>query len=428
MSEDSFDAIVIGAGLAGLSAAYTLAKAGKSVLVIERGDAAGSKNVSGGRIYTYALELLEPGLTAQACLERAVTHEQLMLLDGERSLLMEYVDPAFGAPPAAQSYTVLRAPFDAWLAEQAEAQGAFIAAGVRVDGLIEQNGRIVGVRAGDDEMRAEVVIAADGVNSLMMQRAGLRAELRPHEIGIGVKEVIALPAAEIESRFHLKPGEGAARMILGGADGLNGGVFLYTNRDSLSLGCVFLPHAVADGKRSIQQVLQQIKLHPDIRALIEGGRTLEYGAHLVPEGGWTSAPKTLHRPGFLVVGDAAGFCINQGFTIRGMDLAILSGVAAGQAVLAESDASLVGPVYVRRLEELGLPAAMQQYAKFPALMENPRLFSVYPALATDVFRQLYGIKEAVPAPLITRILGAVRRNSSYWSLLKDGWQILRALK
>ncbi len=427
MSEDSFDAIVIGAGLAGLSAAYTLAKAGKSVLVIERGDAAGSKNVSGGRIYSYALELLEPGLTSQACLERAVTHEQLMLLDGERSLLIEYTDPAFGGAEA-QSFTVLRATFDAWLAEQAEAQGVFIAAGVRVDRLIEQNGHIVGVQAGDDEMRAEVVIAADGVNSLMMQKAGLRGELRPHEVGIGVKEVIELPVAEIEARFHLKPGEGAARMILGGADGLNGGVFLYTNRASLSLGCVFLPQAVAEGKRSIHQVLQQVKLHPDIRALIGGGRTLEYGAHLVPEGGWVSTPKVLHRPGFLAVGDAAGFCINQGFTIRGMDLAILSGVAAGQAALAESDPTQVGPAYVRRLEELGLPAAMQQYEKFPALIENPRLFSVYPALAADVFQQLYGIREAAPLPPRTGALSAIQRNTSYWALLKDGWQILRTVK
>ena len=79
MSEEQFDVIVVGAGLAGLSAAYTLAQAGQSVLVIERGSAAGSKNVSGGRIYTYALETLEPGLTAAAPLERAVTHEQIML-------------------------------------------------------------------------------------------------------------------------------------------------------------------------------------------------------------------------------------------------------------------------------------------------------------------------------------------------------------
>ncbi len=154
MSDEQFEVIVVGAGLAGLAAAYTLAKAGKEVLVIERGTVAGSKNVSGGRLYSYALELIEPGLTAQARLERAITHEQLMLLEDNRSVTLEYTDPSFnGEIP--QSYTVLRAVFDEWFAEQVEAQGVFIAAGVHVDGLIEEEGKIVGVIAGEDEMRAE---------------------------------------------------------------------------------------------------------------------------------------------------------------------------------------------------------------------------------------------------------------------------------
>ena len=427
MSEEQFDVIVVGAGLAGLSAAYTLAQAGQSVLVIERGSAAGSKNVSGGRIYTYALETLEPGLTAAAPLERAVTHEQIMLLDGERAVTMEYSDAA-GAKDAPRSYTVLRAVFDEWLAGQVEAQGAFVAAGVHVNDLLIEDGRVAGVVAGEDEMRARGVIAADGVNALLAQKAGLRPDLTPHEIGVGVKEVIELPAATIESRFHIGPDEGAARMILGGSQGVNGGAFLYTNRNSISLGGVFLPGALAEKGIAIHSLFQEIKMHPAVYALIEGGQTVEYGAHLVPEAGWKHVPQPLHRPGFLVVGDAAGLVINQGYTIRGMDLAVLSGVAAARAVLATADPDAIGPAYERELEAIGLTAAMQQFAGFPGLMDNPRLFSVYPALAADLFQTLYSVDGATPPPLRQGLWRTVRQNTSLRDLVKDGWAVARALK
>lgn len=427
MSEEHFNVIVVGAGLAGLAAAYTLAKAGKEVLVIERGTVAGSKNVSGGRLYSYALEMIEPGLTTQARLERAVTHEQLMLLEDNRSVTLEYTDPSFnGEIP--QSYTVLRAVFDEWFAEQVETQGVFIAAGVHVDDLIEEEGKIVGVIAGEDEMRAEVVIAADGVNSLIAQKAGLRPDITYHEIGIGVKEVIELPASVIEDRFHLCPQEGAARMILGGSNGVNGGGFLYTNRDSISLGCVFLPQVVAEKKISIHEIFQNLKMHPAIFELIEGGRTIEYSAHLVPEAGWKHVPAKLHRPGFLMVGDAAGFVINQGYTIRGMDLALLSGLAAAKAIIQETDISAVGPAYIQQLDQIGLTAAMKQFADFPSIMDNPRLFSTYPAMANDVFKQLYAIDEVAPESLRTGLMNTVRNHTSLWSLVKDGWNIVKSMK
>ncbi len=427
MSEEQFDVIVVGAGLAGLSAAYTLAKAGQAVLVIERGSTPGSKNVSGGRIYTYALEKLEAGLAANAPLERPVTHEQIMLLDGQRAVTIAYSDPAL-AQDRPQSYTVLRAVFDEWFAGQVEAQGAFVAAGVHVDDLLIEDGCVAGVVAGEDEMRARVVIAADGVNALLAQKAGLRPDLTPHEIGVGVKEVIELPAATIESRFHIGPDEGAARMIMGGSHGVNGGAFLYTNRNSISLGCVFQPAALAAKGVAIYDLLQEIKMHPAIYPLIESGQTVEYGAHLVPEAGWNHVPQPLHRPGFLVVGDAAGFVINQGYTIRGMDLALLSGLAAANAVLGANDVDAIGPDYVQHLEALGLAAAMRQFAGFPALMDNPRLFSVYPALAGNFFRTLYSLDEAVAPPLRQGLWHAVRQNTALRDLIRDGWAVARALK
>ncbi len=427
MGSDKFDVIIIGAGLAGSSAAYALARGGKSVLLIERGDFAGAKNVSGGRLYAYALELLEEGMTAKAPLERRVVNEQIMLLAEGRSAQVAFTHHA-GEDSTPGSYTVLRAVFDEWLAAQAEAQGAMLVANIRVDELLERDGQICGVVAGGDEMEADLVIGADGVNAFMAQKAGLRPDLEPKMVGVGVKEIIELPEETIEARFGLGKGEGAARMILGGTMGINGGGFLYTNRQSLSLGCVLTAEALSRSKHSIHAVFQDLKMHPALVPLLEGGTTVEYSAHLVPEAGWKGVPARLHRPGFLSVGDAAGFVINQGYTIRGMDLAIVSGVAAARAVLQNPTREALGDVYMQQLEKLGLFSTMRQYAGFPALMENPRLFTQYPQLLNDAGRLLFDIDGKPPQSLKKGLLQLVRENGGWIELLRDGWQILRTLK
>lgn len=84
--EEAFDAIVVGAGLAGIACAHRLALAGRSVVLIERGSTPGSKNAGGGRLYTYALEAVEAGLTREAPWERAVVREQVIVMDADRSM------------------------------------------------------------------------------------------------------------------------------------------------------------------------------------------------------------------------------------------------------------------------------------------------------------------------------------------------------
>src|SRR5208337_5038031 len=108
MADDKFDAIVVGAGPAGSACAYVLAKAGKNVLLVERGDSPGGKNVSGGRLYTYALELLEPGMYKRAPLQRKIVREQIMLLNERGATTVDYFNPAFGEE-VPQSYSVVRA-------------------------------------------------------------------------------------------------------------------------------------------------------------------------------------------------------------------------------------------------------------------------------------------------------------------------------
>ncbi len=424
--EDKFDVIIIGAGPAGTACAYTLAKEGKNVLVIERGSTAGSKNVTGGRFYTYALDLVEPGLWKDAALERKVTHEQIMMMDGNQSLTIDYSNPSFnkdGEMP--QSFTILRAVFDEWFASKAEEQGAVIACGIKVDGLIEEHGRITGVKAGGDEMFADLVIAADGVNSMIAREAGLVPELSDKTTGVGVKEIIELPAKTIEERFHLKPGEGASLLMLGCTEGIHGGGFLYTNNESVSLGCVFTPSEAVSNGRQIHDIFQDLKMHPSIYPLIEGGKTVEYGAHLVREEGYRGIPKKLYRDGFMVIGEAAGFIVNLGYTIRGIDLAIVSGVAAARAVISGKNP---GPAYLEELKNIKLLPAMKAVDGYFDLLEIHRLYETYPKVATGVFNKLYSISGEVPVSIKKGIWGVLKENGvSLWQLVKDGIRGYRSI-
>jgi len=423
--EEAFDAIVVGAGLAGIACAYRLALAGRSVVLIERGRTPGSKNVSGGRLYTYALEAVEAGLTQAAPWERAVVREQMIVLDDDRSMAVSLAPApaAAGAQPA--SVTVLRSRFDEWFAARAADTGAMLASGITVDSLIVEDGRVVGIVAGGEEMRARVVIAADGVNSILAREAGLVGALLPEAVGVGAKEVIAIDAATIESRFSVSPGEGVATLLLGCTQGIHGGGFMYTNTDSISLGIVASPAQLAESGHSIHELLQDLKEHPAVRPLISGGRTAEYSAHLVREDGWRGVPSRLTREGFLVTGEAAGFVLNLGYTVRGMDLALLSGVAAAEAVIAGGDLE-VG--YRQALDRTGLVATMRASDGYPKLLHLPGMYRSYPGLALDVAELVFRVDGTVPRPMRRQVRAAMRKNKiPLRTVLHDGFVGMRSI-
>lgn len=427
MSDDEkFDAIVIGAGLAGSACAFVLAREGKSVLLVERGDTAGSKNVSGGRLYTYALEMLERGMYKRAPLQRKIVHEQIMMLSDNSGMTIDYADYDFGeAVP--QSYSVLRGSFDEWLAGEAEAQGAMLVNGILVDELIEQDGKIVGIKAGEDEMYADVVIAADGVNSLIAQKAGLRTDITPHMVGVGVKEVIELPDNLIEARFNLKEDEGTARVAIGCSEGISGGAFMYTNKGSISLGIVFNPEQAAKNGKRIQEILQDFKMHPAIYPLLEGGKTVEYGAHLVPELGLSGMPKQLYREGFVMVGDAAGFGINTGLIIRGMDMAIVSGIAAANAIIKANSVSEIGPNYMQELEKLQALPNQRLFAGWHKIFEISNLFDTYPKMVNEALKFMFSIDGEVPLKMTKGLFGIVKKHVSLKQLAADAWKGIRSI-
>ena len=153
-AEDVFDAVVVGAGLAGSTAAYCMATAGLNVLVIERGAFPGSKNVTGGRLYAHSLEKVIPGFATEAPVQRPMNSETLTFLTDRDSLDRPRQRQALEFP----SYTVLRPEFDAWLARKAETAGGRCRPGIRVDEPVFRDGKVVGVRCGEDTMEANVVM------------------------------------------------------------------------------------------------------------------------------------------------------------------------------------------------------------------------------------------------------------------------------
>ncbi|MCW2474493.1 FAD-dependent oxidoreductase [Candidatus Symbiopectobacterium sp. NZEC151] len=422
MSEEKFDAIVVGAGVAGCIAGYVMAQAGLDVLVIERGNSAGSKNMTGGRLYAHSLESIMPGFAQQAPVERKVTREKISFLTDESAVTMDYHSEQPDIPAKA-SYTVLRNRFDPWLMEKAEQAGVQFIPGVRVDALLREGNRVTGVQAGEDALEANVVILADGVNSLLGRSVGMVPPPSPHHYAVGVKELIALPASQIEDRFNLAPGEGAAWLFAGSpSNGLMGGGFLYTNKDSISLGLVCGLGDIAHASKSVPQMLEDFKQHPTIRPLIQGGELLEYSAHMVPEGGLEMVP-SLVDDGVMIVGDAAGLCLNLGYTVRGMDLAIASAQAAANAAIAAkqrqdfSSASLME--YKRTLEHSFVLRDMHHYRKVPAMMENPRMFTQYPRMVADIMSDLFIIDGGPNVPVRAKIMKRAKQVGLI-NLLKDG--------
>jgi electron transfer flavoprotein-quinone oxidoreductase len=384
--EPDFDVVVVGGGIAGCVTAYRLAQAGRSVVLIERGEVPGSKNLSGGVLYSRVMETVFPDFLAEAPIERRITRNVIQFLNGTSSVAVDYQDQRLADP--VNAVTVLRAKLDAWLSERCEEAGVFLMPGVRVDEAVLEGGRVVGVRAGDDVLRAHVVVAADGVNSFLARGTGLRPKPPLHHLALGVKTVVSLDERTIADRFHLTGDEGAAYAMVGDCTrGIGGGGFLYTNRDSVSVGVVLrLDDLVERGEQSAA-VLEHFLAHPAVAPLLAGGTVAEYASHLVAEGGLAMLGE-IAGDGMVVVGDAAGLTLNTGLTVRGMDLAAASGIAAADAVdaaITAGDVTRTGLAgYRTALMESFAGQDLTTYAKAPSFLERPRMYDQYGRLLADV--------------------------------------------
>ncbi len=429
---DEFDAIVVGAGMAGCAAAIRLAQGGANVLLLERGSAAGAKNLSGGILWGHDLDAILPNWWREMPLERHIVRKRFGLLTGERSASFDFEDGDWKKEPYV-AHSVLRARTDAWLAQQAEAAGATVVPGVPVERLLWEGSRVRGVVQEGETMTAPVTIVADGTNS----RVSLGTPIRPasrlsgEATELGIKEVYRLDPSVIEDRFQVGPGEGHAEEWVTGLfpSGVLGGGFLYTNRDTISLGLIVNIASLYGKGVYSQELVERFKLHPTIANRLKGAELVEYGAKLISSG-WASRPSAFHGEGWMVAGDAAGFVFSNGLVIQGMNYAVRSGIAAAEtaleARLSKEASSARLAAYDRRLERSGILADFRDFERMDEVKWNPRYYTAYPKFATDLLHAMMTETGAPKQPLRRLVRKAQKAAGlSTLQLVRDGIDVVR---
>jgi electron transfer flavoprotein-quinone oxidoreductase len=397
---EKFDVIIVGAGPAGTTAAYVLAKAGLEVLLVERGAYPGAKNVFGGILYTPILNRLIPNFWEEAPVERHIKGIKIFLISEKNAVSIGVASEEHSQPPYNNSFTVSRAKFDQWYARKAQEAGAMLITDTVVDELLWEGKQVVGVKARGDEgnVYGNVVIAADGVNSLLAEKAGLRKKYKPRQLALGVKEVIELPRAVIEERFHLNGNEGVELKYIAGdaTKGMWGGGNIYTNLDTLSVVIWLSVEPLYAQQIKVAELLDRFKEHPFVRDYIKGGKTVEYQTHLAPDGGYDFTPK-YYGNGLLVAGDAARF-LNASIHYEGTNFAMASGEAAAKTVIEAkrkgdySEKSLSH--YRKLLNESFVMKDLKRYRKLNRFAENnPEFFDGYFGAITQMAVDYFAVNE-----------------------------------
>jgi electron transfer flavoprotein-quinone oxidoreductase len=378
---EHYEAVVVGCGPGGAAAAATLARNGVETLVLERGVDAGSKNVSGGLLYAeesapYTIDDLFPDFREEAA-ERPITEYYLHNVAGEQVKTFDITD--LHEHDTEWADAVLRRKMDSWLADRVhemcrETGGGFLSE-VRVNGLLRENGEIVGVTCDElDPIRADLIVAADGVNSELARDAGLMDWEEPEEWFQGVKAVVDLP--DVDERFDLGPEEGEAHLFSGDLfEGVRGGGFLYTNDDSLSIGTVFHLDSLVAEEAEPHELLDALLTHPFLGEWLEGEyHEREYSAKLVPDSKKVAHPEP-HEGRLVLVGDAGGQMQAQGPIIKGMNHAVTAGALAAEAYVearSRGDPHRAGERYTKRLHDEGVMDMLRpkRYRVASALGEN----------------------------------------------------------
>lgn len=422
------DVIVVGAGPAGSCAALAAALAGLEVILVERGPFPGSKNMYGGVVYPRILDELVPEWWSTAPVQRWVVKRSTMLLSDTGALNIEYRGNSWGRPPY-NGATAYRPDFDNWLADQAVRAGTTLLCSTTVTSLLrDEAGRVIGIATDrpDGDLRAPLVIACDGVNSFLAKQAGLYPPMDASHFTLGVKETLSLPRDVIDERFGVRDDEGVDIEILGGTSGVNGGGFIYTNSDTVSLGVVLKLSKLAAQSKRPEEIIGQLKRHPAIAPLIEGSEILEYSAHVIPEAGLKMMPK-MTADGLMIAGDAAAMCLAAGIWLEGVNFAMASGMYAGRTAVASHAANDASARFLKRYtDSLNDSFVLQDHRKLrniPELVLSDRVQHAYPGFATSVLQRMFQVDNPHAKPGLRRIVREERKRTGIKlrHLLRDGW-------
>ena len=345
---------IVGGGAAGLACAIRLGQLLEAdpataerlgevpVAVIEKGRVLGAHQVSGAVVEPAVLTELLPGVTlAEMGSYGEVEGEAIYFLTASRGVRLPIVPPPMRNHG---NHVFSLSRLARFLGERAEEHGVMVLPETDAQRLLVADGAIVGVRTGDKgrgrdgeelaafepgaELVAQATVLAAGVQGMLTQAAIERFELTPENpqiYALGVKEVWRVPKP-LHRVIHtlgwpLKPGKRYHEF---------GGSFIYPMGDEMLCVGLVCGLDTADASVSVHDLLQELKLHPLVRALLEGGERIGWGAKAIPEGGFFSLPASVSMPGAVVLGDAAGF-VNVP-RLKGVGYAVRSGMLAAESI------------------------------------------------------------------------------------------------
>lgn len=417
--------IVVGGGPAGISSAITIAKSGIEVILIERGNFSGSKNMFGGAIYTQPTKEIFPDFETTAPLERNNIKHNYTILNENESTTITYCDNTAHS----NSYSVIRSKFDRWMAEEAKKAGVILVTQTVVEELIVENKKVIGVRTELENYYADVVILADGVNSLLARQIGLRKEYNPKDIALGVKEVIKLPKEKINERFNISDDDGCITEIFGypmlGELGLG---YMYTNKESITIGLGITLSELIKSKIKPYELLDKLKSHKSISPFIEDGEVVEYSAHLIPEGGYKKIPQ-LYADGVLVVGDSASLVNNLHW--EGTNLAMMSGKFAGETVIEafkKNDfTKRTLSLYKKKLDKSFVMTDMKSYKNLMTIVHNnsSSFLDFYLRKINKFFKMFIEVDSIAKKNKFRRFIFTTIKKRGVIGLIKDMIHILK---
>lgn len=440
--DEKFDCIIVGAGIAGLAAAMILARNNMKFLLIEKGEFAGAKNVSGGVLWGSDLAKLVPEYWEEkdGGWERYINHRRLTFMDDQSAFSIDFKSSHFDETPYT-GVVVLRSKFDRWLAGKVQdaidnsdyAMDSFIATNIKVDEILMEDDKAVGIRTGEEEFHADSVIIAEGVNNLLTRQVGLQDDYVPADHMLtGIKEVIRFDQETLENRFQLNGLSGMSNEFLGFAtDGVEGGGFLYTNRDTLSLGLVAGIKDMREKEKSPHDILNHFKSHPAVQDMIQGGEVIEYSAHVVSSGDKRVMPKELYKDGLLLCGESANLLMNAGKAIQGMDYAMRSGILGAETIVKAKErgdySSQTLKEYRQALEDGYVMKDIKNFQDAVHMLHSPEMFKDIPNLVCDFGRKFFTIDNEPTQKSRQMLSESIKQHSSYWDLMKLGFKGAKSL-